>query len=181
MRCDEAKTVIAQFAGEVDKGHLDPDLQAHVNSCPSCADYLIQFRRVWEALESYPSREPAPDFILKTKARLQSDGPAYPVRPPWHLGAGWQWMATAACGLILGAFLFLKPIPAPVSPQGESSQIDAQDDKLLQQIELSLRQPYEDESLADYDSWSGPYFEFSGQELSQPAASTPSQNKRGPL
>jgi hypothetical protein len=180
MRCTEARAAMGRFIGEREEAFPDSALRNHLNSCNSCAEYFDQIQRVWQALGDYPSAEPSPDFIVKTKARLQQHSSRPHPKTLWYPVTGWQWMALTACALILCAFLFLRQPSSPLVPQTISSQMDAFDDKLIQEIEQSLSQLDENESLADYDSWSGLYFETSNQESPQPPKTKPAHKGRGP-
>jgi predicted anti-sigma-YlaC factor YlaD len=181
MRCADARAAIEEIVDANRETSPDPALRDHLNSCNSCAEYFSQFHRIWQALSAYPSVEPSPNLILRTKSRLQRNGSRTDSRFSWHVVAGWQWMTVSACIMILCAVLFLSQHTSPLVPQIDTAQIDAADDKLLQDIEQSLSQLEENGSLADYDSWSGAYLETAIQELPQAPASKPAQNGRGPL
>jgi hypothetical protein len=181
MRCVDARTAIEQIA-DANEGTLpDPALRAHLNSCKSCSEYLSQTRRIWQALDTFPSAVPSPDFVHKTRLRLQQQSSVASAKFHWYPVAGWQWMTVSACVLILCAFVFLSKRTSPLAPQVDVAQIDAADDKLLQEIDQSLSQFEENGSLADYDSWFASYLETAIQELPQAPAPKPAQKGRGPL
>jgi ABC-type amino acid transport substrate-binding protein len=77
--------------------------------------------------------------------------------------------------------VFLSQRTAPLAPQVAVAQMDAADEKLLQEIDRSLDQLEENGSLADYDSWSASYLETAFEELPQAHEPKPDQKGRGPL
>jgi len=181
MRCADARAAIERIADANKEISIDPALRDHLNSCNLCAEYFGQFQRIWQALGAYPSAEPSPDFILRTKSRLQRVSSGTDSRFFWHVAAGWQWMTVSACILILCAFVFLSHQSSPLAPQFDTVQIDVADDMLLLEIDQSLGQLQENESLSDYDSWSTAYLSIAIQELPKVPASKPAQKEGGPL
>ena len=181
MRCADARAAIERIADVNEETSIDPALRNHLNSCNLCAEYFGQFKRIWQALSAYPSAEPSPDFILRTKSCLQRAGSGTGSRFFWHVATGWQWMTVSACILILCAFVFLSHRSSPFAPQIDTVQIDVADDMLLLEIDQSLSQLQENESLADYDSWSAAYLRIAIQELPKAPASKPAQKEGGPL
>jgi hypothetical protein len=177
MRCFDARTAIELIADVNNETPSDPILRDHLNSCKSCAEYFSQFRRAWQALDAYSSVEPSPDFILKAKSRIQRQASGAGPGFFWHAVAGWQWMTVSACILILCTFVFLSQHASPPAPKIDAAQIDTSDDKLIQEIDQSLSQLEENESLADYDSWSGTYFEAATPELPRAPEPLPPQEK----
>jgi hypothetical protein len=181
MRCVDVRKAIEQIVDANKETSPDPALKDHFNSCQACAEYFSQFQRIWAALDTYPSAEPSPDFILKTRSRIQQQTSGASARFSLHPVAGWQWMTVSACILILCAFVFLSQYTSPLMPKMDAAKIDAADDKLIQEIDQSLSQLDENGSLADYDSWSGVYVDTAIQELPQAPVPEPAQNGRGPL
>jgi anti-sigma factor (TIGR02949 family) len=77
MNCAECDVLLhALIDGELDAGHTR-DVEAHVATCPGCAEKLDAFRAMREAMAAADLKERAP-------AHLRSSIEAVPVRPSWR-------------------------------------------------------------------------------------------------
>jgi len=79
MNCAESEMLLhALIDGELDAGHAR-DVEAHVATCPACADKLSAFRTMREAIAAANLKEAAPASL---RSRLEA------ALPPHVVGAG---------------------------------------------------------------------------------------------
>jgi len=77
MNCAESETLLhALIDGELDAGHAR-DVEAHVATCPACADKLSAFRTMREAIVAANLKEAAPASL---RSRLEAALPPHVVR-----------------------------------------------------------------------------------------------------
>ncbi len=77
MNCAESETLLhALIDGELDAGHAR-DVEAHVATCPACADKLSAFRTMREAIAAANLKEAAPASL---RSRLEAALPPHVVR-----------------------------------------------------------------------------------------------------
>ena len=74
MNCAESETLLhALIDGELDAGHAR-DVEAHVATCPACADKLSAFRTMREAIAAANLKEAAPASL---RSRLEAALPPH--------------------------------------------------------------------------------------------------------
>ncbi len=153
MRCKEVRTVLEQMAEGLESINEDSPWAGHVKTCPACATFWDEMTRTWRLMGTLSPIEPSADFRQKLHQRLQAPEPKWHRRISWSSAPGWQWMAVTAIvitfGLLLGTVSHIR------SPHSGSSlsQTDLLDEKLLNDIDQSIRTTGENH-LSVYDSWS---------------------------
>ena len=167
MRCRAVRRILAE---SVEDG-VDLRLGAvddHLKACSACSAFDTQMKMAWKSLDAYPSVDPSPGFADNFYARLEasSETPTHPGLS-WRPQRGWQWMALAACSMMVA---FLLTVHAP--PQNQSSSIlasktDSWDDQFLRDLDTSMSH-WESNHLPVYDSWPNSLLDPSFQESPQP-------------
>ena len=93
MNCADAEIMLhALIDGELDAGHTR-DVEAHVATCPACAEKLEAFRAMHQAFAQAPLKEAAPAH-LRSRIEAALSVPAAKVsapRPSWLASARESW------------------------------------------------------------------------------------------
>ncbi len=169
MRCRKARRLISELSEGAAQAAENPALAQHLESCATCRDLLRELTALWQVMGSIPVVESSPDFLAKFQGRLgrAQGGPRHRRLRVFPV-AGWQWMALAACVLVVGILLTLNaPVNAPVVDSARlNGRADAVDELLIKDVEQSLSRKT-DEYLQVYDSWSIARSEPSDQETGQ--------------
>jgi hypothetical protein len=116
--------------GTAETGMAASDVEAHVKSCPACADLVSELKLIAsEARQLAASEEPAPRVWVRIAAELRAEGlirdqqtaPARPILVPSSSQRQWRawWLAPVAAALVAAASYVVthKPVPQPVAQQ----------------------------------------------------------------
>lgn len=120
----------AVLEGTAETGLAASDVEAHVKSCPACADLVSDLKLIAsEARQLAASEEPAPRVWVRIAAELRAEGlirdqettPARPILVPASPQRRWRawWLAPVAAAVVAAASYVVshKPAPQPVAQQ----------------------------------------------------------------
>lgn len=132
MNCSRAVELFSAYL-DGDPGAAEKDnISSHLKSCPSCEHKFKLYKRVWQALDAFPQREPSPSFLPTVAERIRRERP-FPLfffRPTWAL-AVFLFLA-AAC-----LTLFLRPAHRGAEVSGASHDF------------LAISTPLEESDIAE--------------------------------
>jgi len=121
MDCRRAEELLSEHLEGALPEPFARELEAHLASCPACAELRDALREVIEALRSFPSLEPAHDLAERAAARAlfasragrPRRAPAPTLRLPFVMPA---WVQAAAAGLLLVITGTLLLVAGPEGP-----------------------------------------------------------------
>lgn len=154
MKCEKAREIIENIV-EDPAADRSGSLDEHLKICRECAVYLKGLERTWEALGTFPSIRPSPDFSERLHQKIGARRPGRMAAFGWPRWPSWQFAAAGACLLIFGIFLSLRfglPPSLQDSARITSSVEDTRDERFLQELDQSLQKTAGD-FLGVFDSW----------------------------
>jgi len=142
MRCpletrEDREILVAYSAGTLNAGDTDP-LEAHVQSCATCREFVRGQRVVWEALDGWEGPPVTADFDRRLLARIEQEVSWWP-RMRSRLGPLLIHRAlpvTAVAALVVGGVLLERPSPLRVPPSPAVVQADGlQPDQVVRALD----------------------------------------------
>jgi hypothetical protein len=103
-------------------------LEAHLEICPSCREFAVGQRALWEALDQFEAAPVSRDFDRRLFARIDREvsfwdllvRPFRPLMAPSALPA-----AAAACLLVVAGVLVERPAAPPATPARDMAQMES--------------------------------------------------------
>jgi len=145
MRCplettENVELLLAFSSGEL-SGERAAVLQAHVENCAACREFVSGQTAVWDSLDLWEAPPVSMDFDRRLYQRIEGqsswwDRFVLPFRALLlHRGLP---VAAAAALVITAGLLLDRPSAAPVAPLRQSAQVEMQPDQVqsaLEQVE----------------------------------------------
>jgi hypothetical protein len=107
MKCEEAKTMLADYWGQTLRGAEELELEAHFADCVACREETSRLEALWKGLSGLPPEEP--DSKLRGRfyetlgayrmgAESRGAGKWWPASPAWQIAAGFALLAIGLAG-----------------------------------------------------------------------------------
>ena len=113
-------------------------LEAHLQSCPACREFVSGQRAVWEALDGWESPPVSADFDRRLYARMEREV-SWWQRMRGRMGTLWVYRAlpvTAVAALVVVGVLLERPSPPKVPPQPVTAQVEGlQPDQVVRALD----------------------------------------------
>jgi anti-sigma factor RsiW len=124
---DNAQVLIDYGARKLDSERT-ATLERHMEHCPSCREFVVEQRALWEAMDSWEAPPVSRDFDRRLYARVEREVSVWEMlaRPfrPLLVRQGLP-IAAAACLLVLAGVLIDQPPGSPVAPQKDMAQVES--------------------------------------------------------
>lgn len=140
MICKEAQKEISRQRDREEPAVLESAVGDHVQSCPDCARFSVELRRIDEGVSGIQARATetlSPDEVFVATLRSRIAEAEEPRILPWRRLAEYRWpVGTVAAVLVLTLMAWLIPLvlvpPVPVfAVEVESLETDVEDGILM--------------------------------------------------
>ncbi|MCC6859976.1 MAG: zf-HC2 domain-containing protein [Bryobacterales bacterium] len=110
------ESLLEYCAGRLDASKAAA-LEAHLEACPACRDFLANQEAVWHALEAWEAPPVSPGFDQRVYRMMERESPSAwweRFRTAWRRPA--VPLAATAALLLVAGILSYRPAPAPEQP-----------------------------------------------------------------
>ena len=155
MRCQEAKFLLSPYLDNSITDKEKARLESHLVGCSSCAKELEELRWMVEALRCLEDKEAPEDFMVKVRAKLESEKNITLVRKGF-IGSRASWVVASAAGVALAFGIYLSSLlPAekvagwldkvPALTVGKDGTVNVSIEKLIREKQKELRMAKENQ------------------------------------
>jgi hypothetical protein len=142
MRCPletrENREILVAYSSRALNGGDAQRLEAHLQSCSACREFVRGQRVVWEALEDWEAPTATADFDCRLYARMEREG-SWWQRMRGRMGVLLVYralpVAAVAALLVVGVLLERPLAPRVPAPQLTTAHVELQPDQVVHELD----------------------------------------------